>query len=92
MTATSHGAGKTPILASCQCGDDPQLQLLRDLMNAGMAQIEASKIAFGSDPGPRASRETWSTWARVEARNLGNAVRRQLGLPELALLEVVADA
>jgi hypothetical protein len=89
MTATSHGVNSTPILASCQCGDDPALQLLRDLMNNGMAQLEASKIAFGHDPGPQASRDTWSTWIKVEARKLGNAARRQLGLPELPLVEAV---
>lgn len=89
MTATSHGIEKTPILASCSCGDDPQLQMLRDLMNAGMGQLDASRIAFGSHPGPRASSAAWSTWAKVEARRLGNAVRARLGMPLLPLLEVV---
>lgn len=87
MTATTHGVNNTPILAACQCGDDPQLQMLRDLMNNGMGQLDASRIAFGNHPGDHASRDAWSTWARVEVRRLGNVVRRQLGLPELPLLE-----
>lgn len=85
---STHGM-ETPILAACQCGDDPQLQLLRDLMNAGMAQLDASRIAFGAHPSDRAPREVWSTWSRVEVRRLGNVVRRQLGLPALPLLEAV---
>ena len=72
MTATTHGASNTPILASCRCGDDPQLQLL------------------GNYPSDHASRDVWSTWAAVEVRRLGNALLRQLGLPELPLLEEVA--
>lgn len=97
MTSTSHGTGNTPILASCQCGDDPQLQMLRDLMDGGLSQWEASKIAFGYDPGPRGSRDAWTVWARVEARRFGNAARRQLGLPELphlprAARKVAVDA
>ena len=89
MTASSHGTGKTPILASCQCGDDPQLQLLRDLMNRGMGQLEASRIAFGNTPADRPGAEVWSTWVKVEARRLGNALRRRLGLAELPLIEAV---
>lgn len=85
---TSHGVDDTPILSSCRCGDDPKLQLLRDLMNAGMGQLEASRIAFGNDPGPRASAGAWSTWARVEARRLANTVRGRLGLPQLPLVEL----
>jgi len=88
MTATTHGV-RTPILASCQCNDDPQLQLMRDLMNGGMGQLDASRIAFGNEPHPRAGRDAWSTWVRVETRRLGNVVRRQLGHPELPLLEAV---
>jgi hypothetical protein len=87
---TSHGIEKTPVLASCQCGDDPQLQLLRDLMNAGMDQIPASRIAFGNTPSPRALPAVWSAWTKVEARRLGNSLRRRLGLPELPLAEAVA--
>lgn len=89
MTATSHGIDENPILAGCRCGDDPQLQLLRDLIADGMGQLEASRIAFGHEPGPRADRSVWSTWAKVEARRMGNAVRRRLGYPELPLLEVI---
>lgn len=90
MTATDYGVKDTPILASCICDDDPQLQLLRDLMNRGMRQWDASQIAFGHHPSDRASRDVWSTWARLEARRIGNGKRRQLGLPELPLLEAVA--
>lgn len=86
---TEHGIA-TPILASCQCGNDPALQLLRDLMNGGMGQLDASKIAFGYPPSDHASRDEWSTWVKVEVRTLGNVVRRQLGLPELPLVEAVA--
>lgn len=89
MTATSHGIEKTPILASCQCGDDPQLQLLRDLMNGGMPQLDASRIAFGSHPSARASSTTWSTWAKVETRRLSNTLRIRLGMPVLPLVEAV---
>lgn len=89
MTATTHGIETTPILAACQCGNDPELQLLRDLINNGMGQIEASRIAFGSDPGPHAGGSTWSTWARVEARRAGNELRRRLGMPVLPLVEAV---
>lgn len=86
---TDYGVGKTPILASCQCGDDPQLQLLRDLMNGGMAQLDASRIAFGSEPSPRAPRYVWSIWSQVEGRRLGNLLRSRLGLPTLPLIEAV---
>lgn len=92
MTATTHGAGKTPILASCQCGDDPQLQMLRDLMNGGMGQLDASRIAFGNSPSPSSSGAVWSVWIRVEARRLANNLRGQLGLPALSLLEAAHDA
>lgn len=89
MTATAHGIEKNPILDSCQCGDDPQLQLLRDLISDGMDQLAASRIAFGNDPGPRASSAAWSTWARVETRRLGNQLRRRLGMRDLPLVEAV---
>lgn len=89
MTATSHGIEKTPILAACQCGDDPQLQLLRDLINGGMGQWDASKIAFGQAPGARATGPVWSTWVRIEARRTANTLRQRLGMPALSLIEVL---
>ena len=89
MTATTHGVNDTPILASCRCGDDEQLQLMRDLMNQGMGQLEASRIAFCKPPEPRAVPEVWSAWAKVEVRRLGNAIRVRLGMPELPLFEAV---
>lgn len=76
-------AAETPVLATCECGDDPALQLLRDLILHDVDQYDASLIAFGHAPRTTAPAWVHRTWARLEVRRIGNKVRADLGLPEL---------
>jgi len=78
-------AAETPILAECTCGDVEELQLLRDLILHDVDQWDASLIAFGGRPRTDAPWWVHRLWARLEARRLGNQVRRDLGLPEVPL-------
>lgn len=78
-------AADTPVLAACQCGDDPELQLLRDLILHDVNQYDASLIAFGHAPRSTAPAWVQTLWARLEARRAGNKVRADLGMPELPI-------
>lgn len=77
MTVTEH---QTPSGGLCNCSD-PQLELLRDLVTAGMDQREASAIAFNGHPTDNAGPAVWKVWCRLEAHRLAQDVRRRLGLP-----------
>lgn len=78
-------AAQTPVLASCQCGDDPELQLLRDLITNDLDQWNASLIAFGHPPKPDAPQWAQLLWARLEARRIANRTRADLCMPLLPL-------
>lgn len=82
-------AQDNPALAECQCGDDPQLQLLRDLLLRDVPQYDASLIAFGYPPRTTAAASVHRIWAGVEARRIANRARVELGLDEVRLLDPI---
>lgn len=93
---------QTPILDACHCGDDPQLQLLRDLISRNVAVRDASLISFGHAPRAAAPVEVHRLAAKVALRRTVNATRAELGMPLLPttlksieppplVIEIVAD-
>lgn len=82
-------AEDTPIFDTCRCDDDSALQLMRDLVTAGVPQWDASLIAFSRELPTTATARSWTAWARIEARRIANRARVALGLPELPVTEVI---
>lgn len=74
---------KLPALRECECGADPDLQLLRDLLALDMDAWDASAIAFGHAPKITAPMWVRRIWCHVDARRVANQVRGQFGLPAL---------
>lgn len=82
-----NGEGRLPILEqvvrTCGC-QDTQLALMFDLMDEGLDQPDASRIAFGATPSLDATRLAWKAWCRVYVYQLGQELRARLGLREEA--------